>query len=102
MHELGRNNTAVMGNDTWFSEVHGPGFFLSLCSIADAETATEDTGWTEISVWRCSHACSIFALLQTIGAKSSAVFPVLHCMDFDGSALTFSFLITVNHGRVFI
>ena len=32
----------------------------------------------------------VYALLQTIGIKAAAVFPVLHCMDFDG-CLWFSF-----------
>jgi hypothetical protein len=56
-------------------------FFLWLCFIA--ETATVDTGWTEISV------VAMYMLLHTIGAKAALFFLCCIAWIFDGNDLAF-------------
>lgn len=82
MRELGRNNAAVMGDATWFSEVHGSGF-----SSFGFVSSLRQQQW--IQVGQRSLCCGdVYAFAYKWG-QSSAVFPVLHCMDFDGNALAF-------------
>lgn len=66
MCELGKNNAAVMGN-AWFSEVHQVLPF-SLCFVAET-AATEDAGWTGISLLGDAHACSICSAAYDWGPK---------------------------------
>jgi hypothetical protein len=71
MRELGKNNAAVMGN-AWFSEVHQVLPF-SLCFVAET-AATEDAGWTRISLLGDAHACSICSAAYDMGAKAVLFF----------------------------
>jgi hypothetical protein len=89
MRELGRNNAAVMGDATWFSEVHQSCFFfLWLCFIAET---TVDTGWTEISV------VAMYMLLHTIGAKAALFF--LCCIAWILMGMTLHFFLDQSKPR---
>jgi hypothetical protein len=68
------------------SEVHQSGFssFGFVSSLIQQQ---------RIQVGLRSLCGDVYAFAYNWG-QSSAVFPVLHCMDFDGNARTFSFFIS--------